>query len=324
MPDLSVYCDYRLDPEAMELLREGIAPHQLLLPRKPASSVLQLPGPDPAFAQADIAFGQPAVKSILESIRLRWVQVSSAGITRYDTPEFRAAAKSRGLVLTNSSSVFAEACAEHVFSFMLAQSRQLPVALKTRVSHSSEAWARLRNESRCLKDQSVVILGFGSIAARLVEFLAPFQMKISAMRRKPKGDERVPTFVPDELQSHLTGADHVVDILPENADSQKFINAERLGWMKPGAIFYNIGRGATVDQDALVASLNSGHLGAAWLDVTDPEPLPDGHPLLSSPNCHITPHTAGGHGHETRTLVHHFLDNFRRYLGNARLRDRVM
>jgi len=324
MPELNIFCDYRLEPDVLKLLQDGVAPHRIIFPQKTADTVLQNPGPDPAFAQADIAFGQPDVRSILASSRLRWVQVSTAGITRYDTPDFRAAARSRGLILTNSSGVFAEACAEHVFTFMLAQARQLPVALQTRVAHSSAAWAHLRAESRCLKGQSVVLLGFGAIAARLVELLAPFQMKISAMRRNPKGDEGVPTFTPDLLPSVIATADHVVDILPENADSRHFINAERLAAIKPGAIFYNIGRGATVDQTALLASLQSGHLGAAWLDVTDPEPLPEGHPLLTVPNCHITPHTGGGHGHEAESLVRHFLENFRLFLQNAPLRDRVM
>jgi phosphoglycerate dehydrogenase-like enzyme len=74
----------------------------------------------------------------------------------------------------------------------------------------------------------------------------------------------------------------------------------------------------------LAASLRSGHLAAAWLDVTEPEPLPDGHPLLALPNCFITPHTAGGHAHENESLIRHFLDNFRLFLRGAPLHDRVM
>lgn len=315
MPDLTIFTDYPLDPATLKELQDGVAPHRVILPQPDAAA---------AFAEADIAFGQPDPARILASTRLRWAHISSAGITRYDTPEFRTAAKARDLRLTNSSSVFAEPCAEHVFSFMLAQARQLPVALISRASYSSGDWGKIRAQSSCLKGQTVAILGFGAIAARLVELLAPFQMKISAMRRQPKGNEAVPTFPPDQLPSILAAADHVIDILPENADSRHFIDAHRLACMKPGAIFYNIGRGATVDQDALFASLKSRHLAAAWLDVTDPEPLPDGHPLLDAPNCHITPHTAGGHGHEAASLVRHFLDNFRLFVSNAPLRDRVM
>jgi len=315
MADLTIFCDYPLDSAALKQLRDGVAPHTLLLPQ---------PGAESPFAQADIVFGQPDVAGILASTRLRWAHVTSAGYTRYDTPEFRAAAAARGLRLTNSSSVYAEPCAEHVFSFMLAQARQLPLALRTRVPHSSATWTDLRAKSLCLKGQTVAILGFGAIAARLVELLAPLRMKISAMRRQPRGDEPVPTFPPDQLPAILALADHVIDILPENAGSRHFVNAGYFAAMQPGAIFYNIGRGPTVDQDALHASLKSGHLAAAWLDVTDPEPLPDGHPLLDLPNCHITPHTAGGHGHEAGSLVRHFLDNFRLFLNDAPLRDRVI
>jgi phosphoglycerate dehydrogenase-like enzyme len=94
--------------------------------------------------------------------------------------------------------------------------------------------------------------------------------------------------------------------------------------MKPGAIFYNIGRGATVDQAALSDALHSGRLSAAWLDVTDPEPLPEDHPLLATPNCFITPHTAGGHVDEGRSIVKHFLENLGRFTRGEPLIDRVM
>jgi len=94
--------------------------------------------------------------------------------------------------------------------------------------------------------------------------------------------------------------------------------------MKQGAILYNIGRGSTVDQDALAGSLRANHLGAAWLDVTDPEPLPEGHPLLTLPNCFITPHTAGGHHNEAETLVRHFLGNFQQFVQNKPLSNRIM
>jgi phosphoglycerate dehydrogenase-like enzyme len=94
--------------------------------------------------------------------------------------------------------------------------------------------------------------------------------------------------------------------------------------MKEGAVFYNIGRGTTVDQEALVGALNGGRLAAAWLDVTDPEPLPPTHPLWTAPNCHITPHTAGGHNDEFHRLVGHFLGNLDRYVRGETLKDRVI
>src|SRR6185369_12704858 len=109
-----------------------------------------------------------------------------------------------------------------------------------------------------------------------------------------------------------------------NASTLKLMDARRFGLMKPDAFFYNIGRGATVEQEALLEALQTGRLAAAYLDVTEPEPLPPEHPLWTAPNCYITPHTAGGHADEFERLVRHFLDNLERFQGHKSLRDRVI
>jgi len=320
---LRVYTDTRFAADALELLRTGIAPHELVQPERAESSVLAKSAPDPLLSTVDVAFGQPDVGSVLASERLRWVQVSSAGYTRYDTPEFRTAAAARGVALTNSSTVYAEACAEHVFAFMLAQARRLPLALSTRTPSGTPEWFGIRYTSPMLLGQRAVILGYGAIAVRLVEMLAPFKMNVVAFRRRARGDETVPVVTREGLPAALAEADHVINILPDNTESAGFVSVELLAAMKPGAVFYNIGRGTTVDQDALVAALRSGRLDSAWLDVTEPEPLPEGHPLLGLPNCFITPHTAGGHRQEQHTLVRHFLANFQRYLAGEPLLDRL-
>jgi phosphoglycerate dehydrogenase-like enzyme len=115
-----------------------------------------------------------------------------------------------------------------------------------------------------------------------------------------------------------------VNLLPANPESVGFMSPARFAAMKKGSAFYNIGRGATVDQNALLAALRSGHLAESWLDVTDPEPLPTKHPLRHLPNCFITPHIAGGHQNEPEMLVHHFLRNFHRFLRGGPLLDRVL
>ncbi len=121
----------------------------------------------------------------------------------------------------------------------------------------------------------------------------------------------------------LEEADHVVNLLPENDSTRGFMNAERFAQMAHGAFYYNIGRGATTDQEALLKVLNSGHLGGAYLDVTSPEPLPYKHPLWSAPNCFITPHSAGGHAGEDLRLVMHFLKNLQRFENGEELDDVV-
>jgi len=321
---MKIFCDLAADAETLSVLKRGVVPHEVVLPARPASSVLSKSEPDSALAEADIAFGQPDPAGVLRAGGLRWVQVSSAGYTRYDTAEFRRAAAERKLLVTNSSTVYAEPCAEHVLSFMLAQARKLPEGLRSRAAGDSTAWLQLREASTLLQGQTVLILGFGSIARCLVELLRPFKMQILALRRKPRGDEGIPIVPAEDLAQALAKADHVVDILPANADSIHFMSAPQFAAMKPGAVFYNIGRGATVDQDALLYTLRSGHLAAAWLDVTEPEPLPVGHPLLGTPNCYITPHIGGGHRREAEMLVRHFLENFGQFLQGAPLRDRIM
>ena len=148
------------------------------------SSVLAKAEPDPRFAEAEVAFGQPPLEAIAEAPRLRWLHVSSSGITRYDTAEFRAAMARRRIAVTNSAAVYAEACAVQAFGFLLAQSRQLPVALRTRTPNGSPAWHALRAASTTLAGKTVLIVGYGAIGRRLAELLRPLTVTVLAYRRR--------------------------------------------------------------------------------------------------------------------------------------------
>ena len=325
MGKLRIFVDFAMSPDVLEMLKDGTKGQQLVFPKKPAASVLTKSERDPQFATADVAFGQPDTQVISEARRLKWVHVSSSGITRYDTPEFRALAARRGIVVSNSASVYNEACAAHALSFMLAQARVLPLALKTRAAGGTAAWHAVRAACRTLRGETVLIVGYGAIGKRLAELLRPFDMKIMAYRRKARGDEGVPVITEGQLARTLAnGVDHIVDILPDSVETRHFFNAARFAAIKPGAIFYNIGRGTTVDQDALLEALHSRRIAAAWLDVTEPEPLPDDHPLWAEAHCFITPHVAGGHAEEAKTLVRHFLKNLERFVRGKPLLDRVM
>jgi phosphoglycerate dehydrogenase-like enzyme len=133
------------------------------------------------------------------------------------------------------------------------------------------------------------------------------------------------TIIPEEqLTAVLPEADHVVNVLPENASTINYVNARRLASFKPGAKFYNVGRGTTVDQTALLDALQSGRLGGAYLDVMDPEPLPPSHPLWTAPRCHITPHIAGGRLDQDEAIVRHFLANLAAFQRGEPMTDRVV
>ena len=324
MDRLRIFVDLEMATDVLNLLRTRTAGHELILPPTPVPSVLAKADPDPQFGTADIAFGQPDPQAIVDARSLKWIHISSSGITRYDNPEFRALMRSRQIVVSNSATVFQEACATHALSFILAQARKLPRALVTRSVNTSSDWKALRGSSAVLRGDTLLIVGFGAIGRRLAELLQPLGLNVMACRRKPDGDEKVAVVTPDQLDGAITLADHIMNILPDSVATRNFFDASRFAAMKPGAMFYNIGRGATVDQQALAEALHAGRVGAAWLDVTEPEPLPEGHPLLAAPNCFITPHTAGGHADETKTLVSHFLDNFSRYVRGESLIDRVI
>jgi len=321
---LTIWCNTQFSGASLESLEEGVKPHKLIFPKELSASTLAPAGPDPALASADIAFGQPDPASIMQSPSLRWVHLTSAGYTRYDSDEFRKFVAGRGTVVTNSSSVYAEPCAEHALAFMLTHARALGQARDMQRAGQSWETLPLRIKSRLMLRKKVILLGFGAIGRRLVELLAPFSMEIVAFRRHPVGNEGIPVVSEDRLPQALAEADHVINILPDNPGTRGFVNTRIFASLKPGAVFYNIGRGGTVDQDALLANLRSGHIAGAYLDVTDPEPLPPSHPLWAEPGCFITPHTAGGFDTEFEFLAQHFLENLKRYQVGSGFIDRIM
>lgn len=294
--------------------------HELLLPSVQLASNLVEGPSEPGLLSADVAFGQPNTADLIAARGLKFVQLTSAGWARYERPEILTALKDRGAALCNASRVYAEPCAEHVVAFMLAEARQLRACWDT-----GKAWnvRPLRAASRLLVGQSVLIVGYGAIAARICELLKPFGMKVKALRRSVRGDEAVPTYPIIAADELIPDADHVVNVLPGTPATASFFDARRLGLIKRGGVYYNIGRGTTTDQPALAALLRAGTLAGAYLDVTDPEPLPATHELWSAPRCHITPHTGGGFAGEMDALADHFTANLKRYLKGEPLVDRV-
>jgi len=320
MNTFTIWTNATFPPAAMEVVKQGTAPHNLIQSTKPAANILNAGEADPALSQADIAFGQPDPQQVIDSPKIKWVHLTTAGYTRYDTPEFRSAMKARNTAVTNSSSVFSEPCAQHLLAMIMAQARQLPQAYRT---HDWPTDA-LRSQSQLLEGQSALIYGYGSIAKRLAELLAPLKMNLTGVRRTVRGDETIPTVTLSAAESLLRTADHVIDILPASEETKLFFNADRLTRLKRSAVFYNIGRGWTVNQTILQTMLETHQIAAAYLDVTLLEPLPTDSVLWRLHNCFITPHTAGGHATEFVRSARHFLDNLNRYTAGQQLTDRII
>ena len=323
---LTVWTNHELRPESAALLKTGLAHAGCKLIQSAGSSrsVLAAGAADPMLAEADVAYGQPVPEDLMKSPRVKWAAVSSAGYTRYDRDDFRAAMQARGTVVTNASEVFADPCAHQMLAGMLALARNLPEQLRNQDGPCAWRYFEDRYTARVLTGQSVLLLGYGTIGRRLAELLKPFGGRITAFRRTPRGDEDVEIVTEAGLAAAFAAADHVVDLLPDSVATRNFMNAAHFAAMKRGARFYNVGRGTTVDQAALITALESGQVNAAYLDVMEPEPLPPAHPLWRAPNCFITCHIGGGTGDQDDKLARHFLENLRRFQNGGPLVDRVM
>jgi phosphoglycerate dehydrogenase-like enzyme len=210
---------------------------------------------------------------------VRWVQLPSAGVERMTE------IIDQTRTWTCAKGAYARPVAEHALTLSLAGLRHLP----TRVA--AHSWGREGGTS--LFGQKVTILGGGGIARSLLELLAPFEVEATVVRRAA---DPVPgaarTVAVSELGQALAGALVVVLALSLTRATRGIIGAEELRLMEPTAWLVNVARGGHVDTHALVGALREGAIAGAALDVTDPEPLPDGHPLWAIPNCIITPHTA--------------------------------
>lgn len=321
---LTIWTNQQYQDAPARRLAAGVAPHAFVVSSHTSPGAMIDSRADAAAAGADVLLGQPDPADLVRAGRFRWVQIGSAGYTRYDRPELWAELKRRGVAVTNTSSVFADPCAQHLLAMMLGLNRRLPRYGQVQLGDRSWNYVGGRFDLEVLTGQTVLLLGGGAIGRRLTELLAPFRCRVIALRRSAQTTAAVETITADGLPAALAVADHVVDILPDNPSTRGFVTAERLARLKPGAFFYNIGRGTTVVQAALDEALRAGRLAGAYLDVTDPEPLPPEHPLWHAPNCHITPHLGGGHRAQDENLVTHFLENLRRFERGEDLLDRIL
>jgi phosphoglycerate dehydrogenase-like enzyme len=192
-----------------------------------------------------------------------------------------------GVTLCNAAGVHDDATAEHAVGLLLAVLRRIPEAVR---GHGS--WLQLRPGMRSLADSHVMVLGYGSIGRALAHRLLAHGARVTAVASRARDDDLVgPVHPVEELPALLPGQHAVVVLLPLNHATTGFVGSEVLAALPDGAVVVNVARGGVVDTDAVIAE--AGRLRFA-LDVTDPEPLPAGHPLWEAPDVLVTPHVAGG------------------------------
>lgn len=242
----------------------------------------------------------------------RWVQLPFAGVERVAA----AGLFDPGRAWTSAKGAYAEPVAEHALALALAGLR----LLRRRIT--ARSWGEPAGIS--LYDRPVTILGGGGIAASLLGLLAPLRVTATVVRNRP---EPVPgaarTVGRSGLREALADAQVVFLALALTPSTERIIGAAELTAMRRDAWLVNVARGRHVDTGALVASLTEGAIGGAALDVTDPEPLPDGHPLWDLERCIITPHTADTMEMIVPLLARRIRDNVARFAAGEPLLGQV-
>jgi phosphoglycerate dehydrogenase-like enzyme len=247
---------------------------------------------------------------LLETVRehpnLRWVQLPTAGVDGAVKAGIFEDVQPDGLVWTCAKGSYARPVAEHALCLALAGLRHLPQRARAR------SWGARAGIS--LYDAPVTVLGGGGITTELLALLAPFHVQATVVRRTGSpvaGAVRSVTTA--ELRSVLPGALVVFVALALSPETVHIVSDQELDLMGESTWLVNVARGRHVDTDALVRALRERRIGGAALDVTDPEPLPDGHPLWSLPNCIVTPHTADTEEMTQPLLAARIRDNVERF-----------
>lgn len=242
------------------------------------------------------------LEEILEqNPQVEWVQLPSAGIEKYGKILRRFPER----LWTSAKGSYAAPVGEHGLLLTLAALRGLKARAKA-TSWGAEGGISL-NGLRC------VVIGAGGVAAEMVRLYKAFDTHVTVVRRTEtplEGADR--TVSQDRLEEALEGADVLALAAAVTPATEKMIGAEQLALLADGAVVSNVGRGRLIDHDALVGALRSGKLRGAGLDVTEPEPLPEGHPLWELENCLITPHTADTKAMVVPLLRERILENHRR------------
>ena len=278
----------------------------------------------PAEAQAMIADAEIAwvdmqpTRRVADAIgaagpALRWLSTIYAGLDAFPLDLLRG----RGVTVTNGSGINATAVAEYAVMGVLAAAKRLDRVL---AAQAREGWLADAPGKVELDGTRALVIGHGTIGRRIGALLAAFGVAVTGVTRSGRDG----TLTTDAWQARLGEFDWVVLAAPSTRDTRAMIGHDELAAMKTSAWLINIARGDMIDEDALVAALREARIGGAFLDPTDPEPLPPGHPLWSAPNCLVTMHLSG----RSQTSMFRrgaalFLDNLAAYRAGEPMRNVV-
>jgi phosphoglycerate dehydrogenase-like enzyme len=244
--------------------------------------------------------------------RVRWVQLPSAGVEAW----MASGVLDHDRAWTSGAAAFAVSVAEHALALVLAGARRLPEAAR------AATWGA--PPGRGLAGRTVAIVGAGGIGRELIAMLAPLRVDVLAVTRRGRPVEGASATLPaDRVEEVWPAADFVVLAAPATAATRHLVGRDQLAAMREHAWLVNIARGSLVDTAALTEALAAGAIGGAALDVTEPEPLPDEHPLWREPRALITPHAANPEPVYERALADRVRENVARFSAGEELLGRI-
>ncbi len=269
-------------------------------------------------ADADAILGTISPELFRAARKLQWVHITSAGVENYRFPEFI----NSDVVLTNAKIIQGPEIADHAFALLLALTRDLHRVIPARVK---EQWSRGSYSAIELRGKTAVVIGVGGIGTQIAQRAHAFGMTVIGVDPKeiPLMGILSRMVPPDRIDTVLPQADVVFVSAPHTPRSEGMVGPRQFELMKKGAYFVAVSRGKLYNTEALVKALDERRLSGAGLDVTNPEPLPPGHPLWKFENVIITPHVAtvsDAVGARSRELV---LDNVARFAKGEPLRNVV-
>jgi len=253
--------------------------------------------------------------AIVAATEMRWLNSLMAGMDGLPLSVLR----QRGVVVTNGVGINALTIAEYVLMGMLTIAKDYRSVVHAQQRHE---WLKDSPGKVELAGTRALVLGYGAIGQLVEPRLQAMGVDVTVVRRTPDGTTRV--LGPDQWRARLGAFDWVILAVPGTEETRHMIGADELAAMKRSAVLINVARGSVVDQDALVRVLQQRGIGAAFLDVTEPEPLPPDHPLWSLDNAHITMHLSGrAQDRMVERAGARFLDNLARYRAGTALQYQV-
>lgn len=300
----------QLDAQANQQLREQLPDHEVL---DIAPGRLALEAPADVFILRPVNVRGQRVDSPPPGWPwgLKWVQLVSSGIDFYPDWVFK------GAPVTSGKGGNAEQVAEFALALVFAAAKHLPGLWVKDADWRLTPLAPLRG-------RTLGILGFGSIGQRLARKAVALGMRVLALSRPGQPIAEIPGVErADDLRQLFAGSDHLVLAAPLTPATRGLIDRQVLSVARPGLHLVNIARGGLLDQQALLEALDSGLIGRASLDVSDPEPLPVGHPLYHHPRVFLSPHTSAISEEGYPAFLEAFLANFHRYRAQAPLANLV-